>query len=101
LIPASDKQSANRATVRRGTGLVKNVAGSDRQRSLLVPQDEMQIPELVPEIPAPAEQVLDLVSEDPEVEHVPQDVDPGAVHEHRAEQREIDRCRPGIESHRS
>jgi hypothetical protein len=40
--------------------------------------------------------VLDLVAEDPEIEHVPEDVKPGTVHEHRTEQREIDRCGPSM-----
>src|SRR5687767_15650353 len=41
--------------------------------------------------------VLDVVTENPEIEHVADDVRPRGVHEHRGEQREVDRRRAGIE----
>src|SRR5437870_3557449 len=43
-----------------------------------------EIPEQEPDL---AQSVLDVVPEDPKEEHVPEDVDPACVHEHRAEQR--------------
>ena len=38
-----------------------------------------------------SEGVLDVVSEDPEIEHVPGDVGDPAVHEHRDEEGQVDR----------
>src|SRR5687767_1122675 len=45
--------------------------------------------------------VLDVVTENPEIEHVADDVRPRGVHEHRGEQREVDRSRAGIELDRN
>src|SRR5206468_1930349 len=41
-----------------------------------------EVPE---EIAHPPERILDVVAEDPEEEHVPEDVEPARMHEHRAE----------------
>src|SRR5438094_7802328 len=41
-----------------------------------------EVPEQEPD---PAERILDVVAEDPEEEHVAEDVEPACVHEHRRE----------------
>lgn len=40
--------------------------------------------------------VFDVVPEDPEIEHVPEDVHPRCVHEHRGQKRQVDRGRPRV-----
>ena len=67
-------------------GVEQNVGGRGGE-----PADEVEDGEL-----DVAEQVLDLIAEDPEVEHVARDVHQRPVHEHRRQERELDRHRPRV-----
>src|SRR6267142_5796780 len=44
------------------------------------------------------EAILDVVTKDPEEQHIAKDVGDAAVHEHRSDQREVDRNRSWLQS---
>src|ERR1700730_1817428 len=54
-----------------------------------------QIEDQIPEMP---QTVLDIVTKDPEEQHVAKDVRDAAVHEHRGDQREIHRNRRWLQA---